>query len=148
MSHNQSTRRNSTIRRFSAAISQKTTVTPYFNTLSPLFWSIKLHIVRCHMVILDTRAKQHLTKWNKQVKPLQLPVVGTWRGFEISHHTRRSQKKTFQKVLKSYLIFRFTGHCIRKNVVFSIRNCRGMGHGMGQRDFPLISKFYSEPFGP
>ena len=59
---------------------------------------------------------------------------------DLIHHTTPGgrRKKTFQKVLKSYLIFRFTGHCIRKNVVFSVRNCRGMGHGMGQTGFPLI----------
>ena len=58
-------------------------------------------------------------------------------GEDLMYHiTPVSRKKTFQKVSKISRIFRSAGHCIRKNVVLSIRNYRGMGHGMGQTDFP------------
>ena len=36
----------------------------------------------------------------------------------MCHITPGGRRKNFSKVSKSYLIFRFTGHCIRKNVVF------------------------------
>ena len=77
-------------------------------------------------------SKWHLTKRNKQVKPLPVPVVGIGRGFEHRVEDPEVAEKFFSKVLKISRIFRFDGYCILKNATLSTGCYPIMGQNMGQ----------------
>ena len=91
---------------------------------------------------------RHLTKQNKQVKPLPVPVIGAGEVLTIERKTRRSQKTSFQKVLKIPRIFGFSRPCILKNTALSIRCYPIMGQNMGQTVFYEFAEFISELFNP
>lgn len=53
----------------------------------------------CRQTVGRTTARQHLTKRNKQTKPLPEPAVGDGRGFEHRAENRSVAEKIFSKVL-------------------------------------------------
>ena len=92
------------------------------------------------MAVMDIPVYRHLTKRNKQVKPLPVPVIGIGRGFEHRAKNPEVVGKFFPKVLKISRIFRFSGHCILKNAALSIQCYPIMGQNMGQPRFCKITR--------
>ena len=97
------------------------------------------------MTIVDL-ISQHLTKQNKQVKPLPVPVIGSGRGFEHRVKSPEVVGFSFQKVLKISRISRFDGHCILKNPNLSTECYPIMGRNMDQTVFREITEFFFELF--
>ena len=80
------------------------------------------------------------------MKPLPCRWSALGEVLNIEWKTRRSQKNSFQKVLKISQIFQLSGHCILKNAILSIGCYSIMGQNMGQTVFRKIADFYSELF--
>ncbi len=74
-----------------------------------------------HLAANHYAARQHLTKRNKQVKPLPLPINGIGKDFEHRVKNPEVVGFYFQKVLKLSRIFQFSGHCILKKAALSTR---------------------------
>ena len=108
--------------------------------------SIQYSFSNYHLPANNHAAKQQLTKRNKQVKPLPVPVVGAGRGFEHRVKAPEVVGKFFPKVLKYSRIFRFGGHCILKNANLSTGCYPIMGQNMGQTVFREITVFFFELF--
>lgn len=67
-----------------------------------------------------------------------------WKRFGTSGEKSGGRRFSSLKCFECFSDFPICWPLYSKNVVLSIRNCRGMGHGMGQRGFPLSSKIISE----
>ena len=109
-------------------------------------YTIPLHSY--HLAETHYTTRQHLTKRNKQVKPLPVPMIGIGRGFEQRVQHPEVVELSFQKVLKFSQFFRFAGHCILKNAVLSTGCYPSMGQNMGQTVFCKIAEIYFELFDP